>query len=214
MFLARDCYYRDFLETDESFLAIHKSTLWSDCENSDYAQSRYKQLTDAELFLDLIKTQVGCSQLQGPISLPGADGSLMDGSAIMLVVAAALTILFMIYVGVTRSKRRQTRTVGSPKRNWINDDQDAFNLQSPTMEYGEITFEDVDLKSPRFTRQQVADATSAPVSTLVAIARQGRSVRDVYKVGHRLDSPAVQIRRHKGDSELEIKIKSLEAEIS
>lgn len=229
MFLARDCHYRNLLQSDDSFFAINKERIWNECEDSDYAQGRYEQLTDPKYFFDLMKTQVGCSQSPGPVSLPGPhdyDPSLdaglstiedsfeWNGIAVAVLVLAIVAFLYTIYSIVARSKRRQTRTVRSPKQNWIDFTDEAFNLQSPSKEDedGSIAFDDVDLKSPALNKKEAAVKTPEAPSALVVTARQGISVRGVYEVGRYQDSPTIKLRPQKGDSELEHEIKNLEAE--
>lgn len=232
MFQGRDCYYKDKLESDNGFKVVHEEAVWVKCGTSDSEKDRYHQLTDNEHFFDLIKTQIGCGKSRGkaPVvpSLPAVftgttAQSFWETHEISLLVLSVLVATFLTYQLIARFKRRQTHYVKSPRRGedmWIDFADGAFkienNLRSPNNDDEDGPLTDVDLMSPEYKNRAKADALDSPeaLDPMTAAAKEGKSVRGMYRVGLYQDVSSVKNTPQKGDSDIEIKIKTLENEFA
>jgi len=227
MFQSRDCFYKEVLEANEGFTVVHKSTIWETCGTTDAVREGYLRLTDDQHFFDLVKTQEGCAtapqQANHPIinDLPSGETTQKKGvnlsrsQQVPVIIGFSLAALFVLYQIIARFKRRQTHYVKSPRTGkdlWMDLAGGTFQANNLQSSSDEDAFSDVDLTSPRLNRSP-QNNTPEPVTTMTDAAKEGRSVRGMYRVGVYRDSPS-KPKPQKGDSELEFKIKCLESEFS
>ena len=225
IFQTRDCYYQTSAVANANFSFVHMSGIWEECggEMTNSERESFQELAKDVNFLNLIKAQERCSTTLQQSPQPAATTSsthqvqvdhTLTSREKTLVGGVMLISMFVMYQIIARHKRRQTHTVKSPRTgedvwsDFANDAAHIENLRGVSSE--DESFSDVDLRSPGFKRSP----RGSEASSMAEAAKEGRSVRGMYRVGLYQNSPSSKHKPHRGDSDFEFKIKSLEREFA
>lgn len=215
LFTKRDCYYEEALVRDDRVRLVHPVSMWTDCDSDAEAKQEYSELASHDHFYQELKDINGCDSAKGP-KWKFAEQESAKLISFLLIASFIIACIVIAFQQVGKYFRSQSNYVRSPTGKpdasmWVDFADEAFqvgNLKTNSDD-DDDAFTDVDLMSP-----QAAQAGGKPKNAkILAVAKEGRSVRDTYRVGMYQSSPATKSKPQKGDSQYECNIKKLEQEL-
>lgn len=110
LFLMRDCFYKNKLESNDKFSTVNRKELWKSC--SSRLEDDYEKLVDTSFVIDVMKSLQGCDDGVDPEAWDFADKFLksrppMSDKTLLIVILLSLSLFVLLVAVLLKMKLRR-----------------------------------------------------------------------------------------------------------